>query len=53
MATLVLYPDIVRLLRDLIEEMERGDYAEGQLTFNDTRGLPIDIVIRSEEAGHE
>ncbi len=53
MATLVLYPDIAHLLRDLIEEMENGDYAEGQLTFNDTRGLPVEIVIRSEEASHE
>lgn len=53
MATLVLYPDVASLLRDLIEEMQRGDYAEGQLTFNDTRGLPINIVIRSGEAEYE
>lgn len=53
MATLMLYPDITRLLRDLIDEMENGDYAEGQLILNDTRGLPVEIVIRSEEVGHE
>jgi hypothetical protein len=53
MATLMIYPEVARVLRDLIDTMQSGEFDRGQLTLEDTRGLPIDIVIRAEEAQYE
>ena len=54
MATGLIYPEVARVLRDLIESMLSGEYESGQLTLTDRRGTPIDLIIQSdEEVGDE
>ena len=49
MATILIYPEVAQALRQLIESVQSGDYESGQITLTDNRGIPIDLVLKSED----
>ena len=54
MATILIYPEIAQVMKDLIEAMQASEFESGQLTLTDRRGTPVDIVFQSdEEVDHE
>lgn len=50
MATILIYPEVAQVLHDLIESVQCGDYESGQLTLTDRRGIPIDLILKSDDA---
>lgn len=53
MATILIYPEVAQVLRDLIESVQCGDYESGQLTLTDRRGSPIDLILKSNDTDPE
>lgn len=48
MATVLIYPEVARVLHDLIESMLNGEFESGQLTLTDKRGVPVDILFEND-----
>lgn len=48
MATLLIHPEIARVMHDLIEAMLNGEFESGQLTLTDKRGVPVDILFEND-----
>lgn len=50
--TLLLDPSLAELVRDMLSAALDGEFEFGQLTLDDTDGLPVELLICGAEVEH-
>lgn len=49
MATVVIYPEVARVLHNLLGSLLNGEFEAGQLTLTDWKGVPVNLLIECEQ----